>query len=292
MGRIEGSIILTQLPANHSTMPGQTSPAPEGPESIADAFRPSDYGDGARLVMLYPDLSTAVLSKGFHSASDAAISFDAAHILFSGKRTAGDDWNIYEMTTDGSNVRKITNGIGDCRNPDYQSTLYTIVSPKPWYQLTFVGSEEGALNECGVGAATNLYSCGLDGSAVRRLTFNLSSDRDPCIMSDGRLLFASWRRSTLGRGLLGRISLFGINIDGTDYAAFCANDGKRIKHMACATTKGLAIFIEADTPKKRMVFSIPRHPFPTAGYSCLEDLRARPTHTEFTGLILLAAGSS
>ena len=247
MGRIEGSIILTQLPANHSTTPGQTSLAPEGPESVANALRPSDYGDGARLLMVHPDLSTAVLSKGFHSASDAAISFDAAHILFSGKRTAGDDWNIYEMTTDGSNVRKITNGIGDCRNPDYQSTLYTIVSPKPWYQLTFVGSEEGALNECGVGAATNLYSCGLDGSAVRRLTFNLSSDRDPCIMPDGRLLFASWRRSTLDRGLLGGISLFAINIDGTDYAAFCANDGKRFKHMACATTKGLAIFIEADT---------------------------------------------
>jgi len=250
MGRVESSIILTQLPANHSTKPGQTSPAPEGPEPVANALRPSDYREGARLVMLHPDLPTTVLSKGFHSASDPEISFDASRVLFAGKKTAGDAWNIYEMRTDGSDVRQITNRTGDCRNPGYQSTLYTIVSPKPWYQITFVGTETGVLNECGLGTVSNLYSCKLDGTAVRRLTFNLSSDTDPFIMPDGRLLLASWQRSTLERGLHGRISLFGINIDGTDYAAFCTNEGKRTKRMPCATTKGLAIFIEADIPAR------------------------------------------
>jgi hypothetical protein len=70
---------------------------------------------------------------------------------------------------------------------------------------------------------------------------------DPFIMPDGRLLFASWQRSTLNRGMLGRIALFGINIDGTDYAAFCTDEGKRIKHMPCTTTKGLAVFVEGDS---------------------------------------------
>ncbi|UCE49856.1 MAG: hypothetical protein JSW47_06820, partial [Phycisphaerales bacterium] len=198
--------------------------------------------------MLYPDLSTTVLSKGFHSASDPEISFDAARILFAAKKTAGDTWNIYEMGIDGSNVRQITDGIGDCRNPGYQSTLYTIVSPKPWYQITFVGTEPGILNECGLGTATNLYSCKLDGTAVRRLTFNLSSDTDPFIMPNGRLLLASWQRSTIEHGLVGRVSLFGINIDGTDYAAFCTSEGKRAKRTPCVTTKGMAIFVEADVP--------------------------------------------
>jgi hypothetical protein len=124
--------------------------------------------------------------------------------------------------------------------------LYTIISPKPWYQLTFVGSEKVGLNEYGTTLATNLYSCKLDGSAVRRLTFNLSSDMDPFIMPDGRLLFASWQRSTLNRGPRGRISLFGINIDGTDYAAFSTEEGMRIKHMPCTTTKDLAVFVESD----------------------------------------------
>ena len=101
MGRIESPIILTQLPAHHSTTPGRTRTAPEGPQSLANALRPSDYGDRARLVMLHPDISTTVLSEGFHSASDPEISFDASRVLFAGKMTAGDAWNIYEMRADG-----------------------------------------------------------------------------------------------------------------------------------------------------------------------------------------------
>jgi hypothetical protein len=209
-GHIENAFIITQLPAGTAL---------ERLESIADGMLRSNFGDGARLVKVYPDLSTEVLSQSFHSACDPEISFDASHILFAGSNS---------------------------RSPGYQATLYTIVSPKPWYQLTFVGSEKGALNVSGAATVTNLYSCKLDGSAVRRLTFNLSSDMDPFIMPDGRLLFSSWQRSTHNQELLGRISLFAISIDGTDYAAFCTDEGKRIKHMPCTTTKGLAVFIEAD----------------------------------------------
>ena len=239
---VENALILTQLPVQNPAV--RAASKQHGPLDYWLLW--PDFADGARLVKVHPDSTTQILSEGFHSAADPEISFDATHVLFAGKRTADDDWNIYEMQIDGSNVRQITDGIGDCRSPGYQATLYTIVSPKPWYQLTFVASESGALNESGTGIATNLYSCKLDGSAIRRLTFNLSSDRDPFIMPDGRLLFAGWQRSTLGRGPLGRVGLFGINIDGTDYAAFCINEGKRIKHMPCTTTKGLALFIEAD----------------------------------------------
>jgi hypothetical protein len=216
-------------------------------QAVAGGMLRADYGDGARLVMVLPDRTTKVLSRGFYSACDPEISFDASHILFAGKRKAADNWNIFEMATDGSAIRQVTNGMGDCRSPGYQATLYTIVSDKPWYQLTFMGSEKGDLNEYGIAKATNLYSCKLDGSAVRRLTFNLSSDMDPFIMPDGRLLFASWQRAGLNRGFSGRVALFGINIDGADYAAFCTDEGKRIKHMPCTTTKGLAVFVEGDS---------------------------------------------
>lgn len=233
----EYPIVLTQLPVGTEAELG-------GP--LAGGMLRADYGDGARIVLLKPDLSTTVLSEGFHSACDPDVAFDGEHILFAGKKTAADNWQIYEMAADGSEVRQITSGEGDHRSPGYQATLYTIVSDKPWYQLTYVGSEKGTLNECGMGPATSLYSCKLDGSAVRRLTFNLSSDMDPFIMYDGRLLLASWQRSGLARGLSGRISLFGVNIDGADYAAFCGEQGKRIKHMPCAT-KDLAVFVEADS---------------------------------------------
>ena len=235
---IEQPFVVTQLPAGTSA---------EKQAATAGGMLRADFGDGGRLVMVYSDRSVKVLTEGFHSACDPDVSFDASHILFAGKRAQSDRWNIFEMASDGSNVRQVTDCPSDCRSPAYQATLYTLDSPEPWYQLTFVGSQKEELNEYGAGLATSLYSCKLDGSAVRRLTFNLSGDMDPFIMYDGRILYASWQRSTLARGFLGRVTLFGINIDGTDCAVFCAEEGKRIKHMPCTTTKGLAVFVEADT---------------------------------------------
>lgn len=230
--------VVTQLPVG-------TELQRQGPQ--AGGMLRANYGHGARLVMVQGTSSTHILSRDFHSACDPEISFDGSHILFAGKKTAWDNWNIYEAKIDGSNVRQITNLKTDCRSPSYQATLYTIISTKPWYQMTFVGSEKDQLNEFGSGPALNLYSCKLDGSGIRRLTYNLSSDMDPVIMPDGRLLYAGWQRSTFKRGISGRISLFGINTDGTDNAAFCTDEGKKIKHMPCVTTKGLALFVEADT---------------------------------------------
>lgn len=205
------------------------------------------YGDGARLILVFPDCSTRVLTGDFASATDPALSFDAKRVLFAAKRKLTDCWNIYEITLETFKIRQITKDVGNCRSPCYQSTLYTIVSPQPWYQITFVSDGAGAVNECGSMPATDLYSCMPDGSAVRRLTFNLSSDMDPTIMWDGRLLYAGWQRSTLRHGMAGRVSLFGINIDGADHAAFCTEEGKRIKHMPCTTRGGLAVFVEADS---------------------------------------------
>ncbi len=252
---LPGPVVLTQLPAEVDVK------QPTG------RMLRADYGEGARLVVLLPNATVRVRSKGFHSACDPDVSFDGKRILFAGKRTAGDPWNIFEMTIDGSEVRQITRGLGDCRSPGYQSRLYTIVSSEPWRQLTFVGSEEGLIDEFTDRPATSLYSCKLDGSAVRRLTFNLSSDMDPFLMSDGRILFAAWQRRTLDHGPRGRIGLFGVNIDGTDYALFAGYEGRRIKHMPCAAAGGLVVFVEAD-----------RVPWDGAGMLSCVQVR-RPLHS-------------
>ena len=133
-GPFDNAFIVTQIPPLSNQLTGS---ALERQESVSNRFL--GFGDGARLVKVHQDSSIEELSQDFHSACDPAISFDASHILFAGKRTPDDDWNIYEMEIDGSNVRQITNGIGNCRSPDYQAMLYMIVSPEPWYQLTFVG---------------------------------------------------------------------------------------------------------------------------------------------------------
>ncbi len=207
------------------------------------------YADGARLILVRPDGSTQILSRGFDSACDPDISFDGTRLLFAGKKTSSDPWNIYEMMLDDGAVRQITRNLGDCRSPGYQSSLYTLkpvgVPSEPEYHLTFVAGD-GTLNEHGSAPATSLYSCKFDGSTPRRLTYNLSSDMDPFLMDDGRLLFASWHRARLNHGLTGRMAIMGVNIDGIDYALYAGYEGGRIKRMPCATENGLVVFVEAE----------------------------------------------
>lgn len=238
---LEYPLVLTQLPADETR---------GALKATAGGMLRADYGAGARLVLVAVDGATRVLSEGFHSACDADVSFEGDRMLFAGKRAAGDDWNIFEMAVDGSEVRQITRGLGDCRSPGYQSSLYTLrpvgVPSEPEYHLTFVAGI-GTMEEYGGPEARGLYSCKFDGSTVRQLTYNLSSDFDPCILPDGRLVFASWQRSRLDRGAEGYIGLFGLNIDGSDFVGFTTGQGKRIQTMPCVTARGLVVFVEAET---------------------------------------------
>ena len=124
-----GAVILTQLPVGNAV---------ESQTSQSGGTLRLPYGDGARLLLLSQDGTTRVLTQGFHSAADPAISFDGRRLLFAGKRDAQDDWDIFEMTVQGGDIRQVTKDLGGCRSPSYQSTLYTIISPEPWYQITFV----------------------------------------------------------------------------------------------------------------------------------------------------------
>ncbi len=122
-----------------------------------------------------------VLTAAFASAADPEVSFDGRSILFAGKKAAGDPWCVWEMKADGTGPRQVTCGEAGARQPVYQSTIYTITpkSVEPWVQVAFVGENKGERNEAGVAANTSLWSCKTDGTALRRLTYNLSNDVDP-----------------------------------------------------------------------------------------------------------------
>jgi len=236
-GGIGIPIVLTQIRAGSSLekLPG-----------FACGMLRRDYCQGARLVRIDPDGSLHVLTEEFHSACEPGVSFDGKRILFAAKRKPEDFWNIWEMKADGTEVRQITRGVGNCRSPAYQPSLFTIFAKEPWYQIMFRGDAARAMNEFGSGPAWSLYSAKMDGSLVRRLTMNPSDDLDPFIAGDGRVILASWQRMDLRRGFRGRVALFGMNIDGADYALYTAGGGKRILHMPCVTAGGLVVFVEAD----------------------------------------------
>ena len=212
----------------------------------AEGMIPSDFYEGSQLVILNRNGEFRVISTGFHSACDPDISFDGKKVLFSGKKTDTDKWNIFEADLAGGSTRQITKDFGNCRKPRYMSTFYTIVSPGPWYTLAFISDESEELSEFGKLESTNLYSCKLDGTGLQRLTYNPSHDFDPLMLFDGRILYSAWQKNLPEHGDRGRIDFLSINSDGTDLSLF-NKQGKLIKHMASITPDNLLVFIESSS---------------------------------------------
>jgi hypothetical protein len=94
-----------------------------------------------------------------------------------------------------------------------------------------VGEDPGEHNEARVAPNSSLWSCKVDGTALRRLTYNLSNDMDPAILPDGRMIYAGWLRPSRSPQSDGRVSLLGVNTDGTDYQRYAGDEGLRVKQM-------------------------------------------------------------
>jgi len=56
---------------------------------------------------------------GFYASADASVSFDATHVLFSGKKTSAAHWQIFETALTNGSPRQITAGDVDCVRPFY-----------------------------------------------------------------------------------------------------------------------------------------------------------------------------
>jgi hypothetical protein len=216
---------------------GQRGQSPPSGVEIVFTQLPATGGKGqnwerARLARLLPDGSVRALAGDFYSAADPSVSFDGKRILFAGKQKAGERWQVYEMQADGSALRRITQTPWDCRSPIYQPAIFYLDADAPVDQIGFVGYQT---------TVPSLYSCRLDGSGLRRLTYNPHGDRDPAMLPDGRMLFSSAQRD--------RVALFGVNIDGTDYAIFSGDEGKRTKRTPQVTRDRLVVFVESIAEK-------------------------------------------
>ncbi|MBI5280555.1 MAG: hypothetical protein HY858_02650 [Candidatus Solibacter usitatus] len=192
------------------------------PRSPGIVLTQSKRGGPSRIVLLGWSGVVRELTGGFSAAADPEVSFDGRRILFAGKKRTGDRWQIYELGLDGGEARQVTRGTADCRQPVYQSRVFTLDAPEPWDQAAYVS--EGSL-----------HSVKLDGSWHQRLTYAPGGDFDPLVLEDGRMIFSS--RSTA------RPRLFGVNLDGTDYALFAAPLGANPR-MAAATPDRRVVFVE------------------------------------------------
>ncbi len=208
---------------------------------------------GSRIVLLTRPGSICVLTPEFAAAADPSVSFDGKRILFSGKRSQQDKWNIWEMDVDGGNKRRITNDFGNCREPEYLArsaiTPPEFVDKVRW--ITFVSDAAGTYEEGKTVLATSLYAASLEpvegrGFVTRRSTFNLSSDFSPTVLQDGRVLFTSRQKYA---GSPEKFPLLVTNWDGSGLNLFCGDgQGAYFKTMASEMPDRTLVFVESDNP--------------------------------------------
>lgn len=138
------------------------------------------YFPQARIVAINPDKpaeSLIVLTEDFYSARSPEVSFDGKRLLFTAQQKQFEPWQIWEMDLDKLSLKQITAFQESCTDPAYL----------PGERLVFSKSS----HDNTTGQAHALYTCNLDGSDVKQITFHPHADFASTVLQDGRVLFIS-----------------------------------------------------------------------------------------------------
>lgn len=164
------ALIFTQVPVDDSGWSGGGEEAPWFPDhSRIVALDPKGKGD------------MRVLTDGFQSARAPFVSSDGKRIVFSGRRRAGDPWQIWEMQLKGGEARLLTAAPGSFTDPAYLGDGRVVLS----------GRIEAT------GDAFALYTTA--GAALSRITFHPEQDLASQVLPDGQVLFLSGGRYLVTR---------------------------------------------------------------------------------------------
>ncbi len=248
------ALVFTQTPV--------TSPSNPGADTVLD----ERYPPGSRVVLLPSPQDPErlrVLSKGLFAAGSPVISADGTRVLFAGKASARDNWQIYEARLPGGRPRRLTAISGGAMDPAVLGNGAVVFSsPVPPGGATWTTTNPAAL-----------YRLNPDRSLLR-LTWGPAAAVEPTVLNDGRILFVSAKP----RGADGEISLglFTINNDGTEVAAYALDrDGAPRVHRPRELQDGRVGFLAA-TPtgfvaegvQTARPFAGRRALFPFSGASC------------------------
>ncbi|HEY1467919.1 MAG TPA: hypothetical protein VGF61_02660 [Candidatus Acidoferrum sp.] len=242
--RVTAAILLTigAVAFASDTKPSSTASA----SSAAKAAQPdiifvqaanfSDRGgaqrfpEGSRIVRLHSKTNHAVpqnLTPEFFAGADPQVDFNAAKILFSGQKTRGDKWQVWEMDADGSNKRQITQCTEDCLRAGYL----------PGGEIVFTVLDQNN--------ASGLAVANVDGSNLHRITFSPGDWWFETVLRDGRILAsASWPLSSTAQGGAPRL-FYTLRPDGAAMDSFRCDHQSAMREDAEELEDGSVIFVSS-----------------------------------------------
>jgi hypothetical protein len=141
------------------------------------------FPNGARLLLVH-ERKAEVLVPDFAASADADVSFDGEWVMFAGKKTAGDPWQIWEVNLNDRKVRSVVTTKMDAVRP-----LYLPGGRLVWAQRTTRGFELESAEDARRQEPAPLNPTA--GPGITPLTYVRANAFPTGVMRDGRILFES-----------------------------------------------------------------------------------------------------
>ena len=146
-------------------------------------------------------------------ARDPEVSFSGDRIIFSMRKNKADDYHIYEIRVDGSDLRQLTFG----------SALSDI---DPLYlpdgDIVFSSTREPKVCQCNRHIMANLFRMESDGTKLQQIGRNALFEGHASLMPDGSLLYDRWEYVDKHFGPA--FGLWTARPDGTNHAVYYGNN--------------------------------------------------------------------
>lgn len=160
-------------------------------DSLAALHGGERFPQGAQLIVVRGG-ELMPLVPGFAASADASVSFDGATVLFAGKKSAVDPWQIWSVPAQGGTPQRVITSATDAIRPLWMPAGRLVYAHR--------GPDGFALE-----------TAALDGTAARQLSYLPGNFIPDDVLRDGRVLF----ESGFPLGGSGRPEMFLVYADGS-----------------------------------------------------------------------------
>ncbi len=156
---------------------------------------------------------TTLLKTAEGIIRDPEVHYNGNKIIFSMRKNISEDYDIYEIDSDGTNLKQLTSlpGVADI-DPVYL----------PDNSIVFSSTREPKYCMCNIHIMANLFRMESDGANIYQIGKSTLFEGHSSILPDGRILYDRWEY--VDRNFGDAQGLWTVNADGTNHAIYWGNN--------------------------------------------------------------------
>ncbi len=154
---------------------------------------------------------TVLLDDAEGSVRDPRVHYDGGKVLFSYRKGGTKHFHLYEINTDGTDLKELTSGPWDDIEPAYL----------PDGGIVFPSSRCKRFVACWYTPVATLHRMDADGGNLRILSSNIVHENTPAVLPDGRVMYTRWEY--VDRAPQKFHGLWTMNPDGTNQTIMFGN---------------------------------------------------------------------